>query len=233
MYSVDNFVFFNLLNKFLFLILSTLEQSIGVLSDAPGTCLCQAFLGNVLLEVDVELLHGDGVSMSLDSIGLNGDDLDQSIESHVSDVVVAIGKELAQDIDTENPQTGVGFDVENSAYSFIQNRVTNVFGGLCVGSNLGQDIIDLLACLCIAYSQDSQQVQNLDLKEGVGNASDIMFGQELRCLLDEVLLQIGNLATYAHGTESCFSSNIGIGRGNKGLDFGEKISGHLDRSDIS
>ena len=36
-----------------------------------------------------------------------------------------------------------------------------------------------------------------------------------------------------HGTQRGFSPNIGVRSGKEVLDFGEKVSGHLDRGDVA
>ena len=57
--------------------------------------------------------------------------------------------------------------------------------------------------------------------------------QQVLSFLEEVLVQVWNLATYPHGTDRCFPSNIGVGGRHKGFDFGEQITGHFNRRNIS
>jgi hypothetical protein len=61
----------------------------------------------------------------------------------------------------------------------------------------------------------------------------VSVGQELRCLFKEVFLEIGYLATYAHSAQSCLSSDIRVGGCEQGLNFGEQITRHLKRGDVS
>src|SRR5204862_810028 len=42
------------------------------------------------------------VAVPLDSIGLHGHNLDESVECHVSDIVVPVSQEFTKDIDSEN-----------------------------------------------------------------------------------------------------------------------------------
>lgn len=46
-------------------------------------------------------------------------------------------------------------------------------------------------------------------------------------------MQVWNLATYAHGTDRCFPSNIGVRGRHKGFDFGEKITRHFNGRNVS
>ena len=49
----------------------------------------------------------------------------------------------------------------------------------------------------------------------------------------EVFLQVRHFSTYAHGTQGSFSSDVGIRGLNQIFDFGEQVSGHLDRGNVA
>lgn len=51
--------------------------------------------------------------------------------------------------------------------------------------------------------------------------------------LEEVFLQIWDLVTDTHGTQCGLSPDVGVRGGKEGLDFGEKVSGHFDRGDVT
>jgi len=50
---------------------------------------------------------------------------------------------------------------------------------------------------------------------------------------EEVFLEIRDLATYTHGTQCGLPPDVGVRGGEKGFDFGEKVSGHFDRGDVT
>lgn len=51
--------------------------------------------------------------------------------------------------------------------------------------------------------------------------------------LEEVFLEVWNLATNTHGTQCGLSPDVGVRGRKEGLDFGEKVSGHFDRGDVT
>lgn len=53
------------------------------------------------------------ISMPLHRVRLYRDHLDERIQSNVSDVVVLIRQELSQDVHSQDPQTRVGFDIQD------------------------------------------------------------------------------------------------------------------------
>ena len=65
--------------------------------------------------------------MPLNSVGLDCDDFDQSVESDVSDVVVPVRQKLAEDVHTKHAEAGISLDVENGKHSLIEDGVSNVF----------------------------------------------------------------------------------------------------------
>lgn len=54
-----------------------------------------------------------------------------------------------------------------------------------------------------------------------------------RGLLDKVFLQVWYLATYPHGAESGFSSNVRIRGRDKLFDLGEQIPRHFDGGNVA
>lgn len=148
---------------------------------------------------------------------------------------------------------------------------------------LCKNIVDLLTGLRITPAKDTQQAQDLDLKEGVGDTVDVMLGgiararealehlHKVRCqrlehlndtelvslllvslahasdqyqaanqdtvvavreqhlgLLEEVLLQVGDLAADSHGANGSLPADVGVRAGEDRLDFGKEIAGHFD-----
>ena len=93
--------------------------------------------------------------MALYGIWLDRHDLDQGVESDISDVVISVRQELSQDVYTEYAKSRIGFDVKDCKYRFVQDGVANIFRGIGVGSNLGEDVVDLLTNLSVTTSQDS------------------------------------------------------------------------------
>jgi hypothetical protein len=76
------------------------------------------------------------VPVALNRIGLNGDNLDQSVERNVSNVVVTVRQEFTENVHAEHAETRVCLDVKNSKYCLIQNRVSDVFRRVRVCSDL-------------------------------------------------------------------------------------------------
>ncbi|KAI6770825.1 hypothetical protein HG531_009680 [Fusarium graminearum] len=191
--EVDNLVLLNFLHELFLLVLPALEQSISILTNTPSACLFFA---------------RHGVSMPLNSIGLNGDNLDQSVESNISNVVVAVGEELAQNIDTKDSQARIGLNIENpgSCESFQSPDKSRDERSELFDDSFFSTL--LLICLAKACHQGKTAQKN-------------------------AMVSIRNLATYAHGAEGRLSSNIGVGGSDKGFDFGEEVSGHLNRGDVS
>ena len=61
----------------------------------------------------------DSVAMSLYSVGLDCDNFDESVEGNISDVVVAVGQELSQNIHTEYAKSGIRLDIEDGEYCLV------------------------------------------------------------------------------------------------------------------
>lgn len=59
--------------------------------------------------------------MPLNSIRLDGYHLDEGIQSHVSDVIILVGKEFSKDIYTKHPQSRIRVDIKNAEHSLIEN----------------------------------------------------------------------------------------------------------------
>ena len=53
------------------------------------------------------------------------------------------------------------------------------------------------------------------------------------CLVDKVLLEIGDLAAYPHRAQGGLSSDVGVRAGDDGFNFGEEIARHFDRGNVS
>src|SRR4051794_31891779 len=47
----------------------------------------------------------NGIAMTLDSIGLDGNDFDESVQSDIANVVVLVCQELSEDVDAQDSQT--------------------------------------------------------------------------------------------------------------------------------
>lgn len=52
-------------------------------------------------------------------------------------------------------------------------------------------------------------------------------------LVQEMLLQVRDLPAYSHGAQGGFPANVGVCARYDRLDFGEQVSGHLDRGNVS
>lgn len=78
----------------------------------------------------------NGVPVSLNGIGFHCHDLDKCVQGNISDIVVPVGQEFTQNIDTKDAQTGVCFDVQNGKDGFVEDGVSDVLGGVRVCSNL-------------------------------------------------------------------------------------------------
>lgn len=57
--------------------------------------------------------------------------------------------------------------------------------------------------------------------------------QQVGGLLDEVLLEIRDLAAYAHGAQGGLPPDVWVGCVDAGLDFGEKIPRHFDGGNVA
>lgn len=68
----------------------------------------------------------NGVPMPLHSIGLDGYNFDQCVQCDITDVVIPVGQELSEYVDTENAETRIGLNVENGKNGFVENRVSNI-----------------------------------------------------------------------------------------------------------
>lgn len=53
------------------------------------------------------------------------------------------------------------------------------------------------------------------------------------CLINEMLLKIGNLATDSHCAEGGFPADVGVGGGEDRFDFREEISRHFNAGDVA
>jgi hypothetical protein len=51
--------------------------------------------------------------MSLDCVWLNRNDLDECVQSNVSDVVITVRQELSKNVDTEHAKTRIRFYVQD------------------------------------------------------------------------------------------------------------------------
>ena len=74
--------------------------------------------------------------MSLDGVRLNSNNLDQCVEGNVSDVVVTVGQEFAENVYTKHAEARICFDVENGEHCLIEDGVSDVFRRVRVGSDL-------------------------------------------------------------------------------------------------
>lgn len=101
--------------------------------------------------------------MSLDSRVVRVDGAQKRVKGHITDVLVTVEQETAEDVDGQDPQAGLGADVHDGEYSLVQDRISDIFGRFRVGRHLGQDVVHSLGCLGIAVAQYSQQPQNLYL----------------------------------------------------------------------
>lgn len=103
---------------------------------------CEAEIERSSTNTDIGVSQAvqDGITMSLNSVWFDCNDLDQGIESNISNVIVSVGQELSKNIDTEHAESRIGLDIKNREYCFVQNRISNVFRRVGIGRNLGMSI---------------------------------------------------------------------------------------------
>lgn len=66
------------------------------------------------------------------------------VKGHISDVLVAVEQETAEDVDGQDPQAGLGADVHDGEYRLVQDGISDIFGRFGVGRHLGQNVVHSL-----------------------------------------------------------------------------------------
>ena len=75
-------------------------------------------------------------------------------------------KEAAEDVHAQDTQPALRVDGHDSTHCLIQDSMASVLVGVCVGGDLRQHIVELLAALPVALGQHSEQPHHLDLTGG-------------------------------------------------------------------
>lgn len=130
--------------------------------------------------------------MPLDDIRLGRDHFVQRMQGNVSvtiseairvdrrsdlpNIVVPIAQELSKDVDGHDTETVLCLNLQHGQYGLVQDRVSDVLGCIRVGRNLSKDVVHELTGGMIAFAQHSQEPENLDLQEGVGDARYVVIG---------------------------------------------------------
>ena len=81
----------------------------------------------------------------------------------VPDVLVVVEQEPPQDVDGQDPQSALALDVHDGEDGLVQDGVAHVLGGLCVGGDLGQDVVHGLGGVGVVAAEDAQQPEDFDL----------------------------------------------------------------------
>mmetsp|Transcript_23198 Transcript_23198/g.65702 ORF Transcript_23198/g.65702 Transcript_23198/m.65702 type:complete len:381 (-) Transcript_23198:73-1215(-) len=96
------------------------------------------------------------------------------VERDVSDVVVAIEQEASKNVDGEDSQTVFGFDSHDGLHALVQDGISGVLRRVRVGGNLRQDVVHFFGGLLVLGTQQSEQREQLDLQERVGDSGDVV-----------------------------------------------------------
>ena len=66
--------------------------------------------------------------MPLDGIRFDCHHFDQRVQRNITDIVVLVRQEFAQDIDTKHSQSRVCFNLKYGQDSLVENRVSDILG---------------------------------------------------------------------------------------------------------
>ena len=106
--------------------------------DVLGVDQREAQLHGPLLDGHICVLQAleDCGSVSLDCVVVHVDSFQEGVQSHVADVLVAVEKEPAKDVNCQHTESGLAVNVHDGENSLVEDCVSNVFTSLCICCNL-------------------------------------------------------------------------------------------------
>ena len=119
----------------------------------------------------------DGRAVALHRGAVGGDDLGERVERDAADVVVAVREEAAEDVDRHHAQPADRLDAHDRVDGLVEHRVAGVARALDVGRDLRERVGHRVARVGAAAAERAQQLQQLDLQEGVVHAGDVVLGR--------------------------------------------------------
>ena len=122
----------------------------------------------------------NNAAMALHRIGINRHNLDECVERHVSDIVVRVPQELAQDVDRHDAQTRIRFDFEDGQHTLVEDTVAHRLGAVGVRRYLREDVVDGVRDFHAVTSQYTQKAQDLGLQEWIGDTCHVVLGRKAR-----------------------------------------------------
>lgn len=86
------------------------------------------------------------------------------VERHVADIFVIIQQKSAEDVDGEDSETALGFDVHDGEHGLVENGVANVLTGFRVGGNLGQYVVHCFGRFGVVFAKYPEKAEDFNLQ---------------------------------------------------------------------
>ena len=86
--------------------------------------------------------------------------LQKGVESHISDILITRQQESTKDVNGKNSETRFRLYAHNRKHSFVEDRITDIFGCFSISSNLGEDVIHQLTRRAVVFAEDAQETDN-------------------------------------------------------------------------